>query len=47
MLHERLKLRQGYRRKDLIKEMNPSSAGDLTAELSRSKLSLKAKVDEK
>ena len=47
MLRERVKLRQGYRRKDLIKEMNPSSAGDFAAPLGRSKLSRQAKVDEK
>ena len=34
MLHERVKLRQGYFRKDLIEEINPSSAQNLTERLS-------------
>jgi len=47
MLHERVKLRQGYRRKDLIKEMIPSSAADLTESGSCPTLSPKSKDDAK
>ena len=47
MVHERVKLRQGYRRKDPIEEIIASSAGDFARLGSVSFSGRKADMDEK